>query len=66
MPAHGHGASVEPTVTEISPGTYVATPLDFFMAGEWELRTAITNAADGGATDAAMINDNADPTVNVP
>ncbi len=66
MPAHGHGASVEPTVTEISPGTYVATPLDFFMAGEWELRTAITNAADGGSTDATMIDDSADPTVNVP
>ncbi len=66
MPAHGHGASVEPTVTEISPGTYVATPIDFFMAGEWELRTAITNAADGGGTDAAMIDDSAAPTVNVP
>ena len=66
MPAHGHGASVQPTVTEISPGTYVATPIDFFMAGEWQLRTAITNAADGGSTDAAMIDDSADPTVNVP
>jgi|GEM_PF-1502292 len=66
MPAHGHGASVAPTITETSPGTYVATPLDFFMAGEWELRTAITNAADGGAADAVVIDDSADPTVNVP
>ena len=65
MPAHAHGASVLPTVMEISAGTYVATPIDFFMAGQWELRTAITNAADGGA-DAAIIDDTADPTVNVP
>jgi hypothetical protein len=66
MPAQGHGASVLPTVTEISPGTYVATPIDFFMAGQWELRTAITNAADGGGADGAIIDDTADPTVNVP
>ena len=66
MPAHGHGASVQPTVVEAAPGIYVATPLDFFMAGEWELRTAITNAADGGSADTAMIDDSADPTINVP
>ncbi len=36
------------------------------MAGQWELRTAITNLADGGGTDAAIIDDSADPTVNVP
>ncbi len=66
MPAHGHGASVQPTVTEASPGTYIATPLDFFMAGQWELRTAITSSTDGGSADAAPIDDGADPTVNVP
>lgn len=65
MPAHGHGASVQPTVTEASPGMYVATPVDFFMAGEWELRTAITNAVDGGSTDAGMSDDSVNPTVNV-
>ena len=52
MPAHGHGASVDPTVSESAPGVYVATPLDFFMAGHWELMTAISRApeadADGG------------------
>ena len=58
MPAHGHGASVYPTVSETTPGTYVATPLDFFMAGSWELMTAGTIS---GAT-----NDSADPTVDVP
>ena len=41
MPAHGHGASVAPTVSETMPGVYVATPLDFFMAGHWELMTAL-------------------------
>lgn len=69
MPAYGHGASVEPTVSETAPGVYVATPLDFFMAGEWELRTAIARATDGGVSDAGnveMIDDSAQPTVEVP
>ena len=68
MPAHGHGASVEPTVSEISPGVYVATPLDFFMAGNWELMTAIARPTDGGADadGAGSLNDSADPTVEVP
>ena len=62
MPAHGHGASVEPTVSETTPGVYVATPLDFFMAGHWELMTAIAGGGDGGGT----IDDSALPTVDVP
>jgi hypothetical protein len=62
MPAHGHGASVEPTVSESAPGVYVATPLDFFMAGHWELMTAISRSGDGGGT----IDDSALPTVDVP
>jgi YtkA-like len=70
MPAHGHGASVEPTVSESAPGVYVATPLDFFMAGNWELMTAIARGAgDGGSTDAGAggaIDDSAEPTVDVP
>ena len=56
MPAHGHGASVYPTVSETTPGVYVATPLDFFMAGNWELMTAMSGATD----------DSAEPTVDVP
>ena len=77
MPAHGHGASVEPTVTETAPGVYVATPLDFFMAGNWELMTAIVRTPDGGDGDggadaggadsgAESLDDSADPTVEVP
>jgi hypothetical protein len=68
MTAHGHGASVDPTVTEASPGVYVATPIDFFMSGSWELMTAI--AYPVGPADAAnagvVANDSADPMVNVP
>ncbi len=66
MPAHGHGASVLPTVSETAPGVYVATPLDFFMAGDWELMTAIVRATDGGNSDAGAIDDSADPTLEVP
>ncbi len=66
MPAYGHGASVAPTVSETMPGVYVATPLDFFMAGNWELRTAIGRATDGGNSDAGAIDDSAQPTVDVP
>jgi len=78
MPAHGHGASVDPTVSESAPGVYVATPLDFFMAGHWELMTAISRTgqagSDGGAGDAGAgdagaagaIDDSAEPTVDVP
>ena len=72
MPADGHGASVEPSVAEVSPGTYVATPIDFFMAGRWELMTAISRSPDGGAGDRdgaaspGAINDSAQPMVDVP
>ena len=65
MAAHAHGASVEPTVSETMPGLYVATPLDFYMAGNWELRTAIARATDGGQSDAGAIDDSAQPTVDV-
>jgi hypothetical protein len=68
MPAHGHGASVAPTVSETAPGIYVATPLDFFMAGHWELMTAISrlagDAGDAGST--GTLDDSAEPTVDVP
>jgi hypothetical protein len=69
MPAHGHGASVYPTVSEPTPGTYVATPLDFFMAGHWELMSAMSRAAGDGTDDAGApeaIDDSAEPTVDVP
>ena len=68
MPAHGHGASVLPTVSEMAPGVYVATPLDFFMAGNWELMTAISRPTGdaGDASSAGAIDDSADPTLEVP
>jgi hypothetical protein len=67
MPAYGHGASVVPAVSETMPGIYVATPLDFFMAGNWELMTAIVRTTDGGNSDAGgAIDDSAQPTVDVP
>ena len=62
MPAHGHGASVAPTVNETSPGVYVAAPLDFYMSGSWELLTSITGPADA----AAAFHDSAQPSVDIP
>ena len=47
MPAMGHGASVTPTVTALGDGRYQIDDVDFFMPGEWTLRTSIA----GGATD---------------
>ncbi len=45
MPAMGHGASITPTVTESPGGKYVATDVDLFMPGTWELRTTIASAS---------------------
>lgn len=56
MPAHGHSASVAPTVSETSPGVYVAAPLDFYMSGTWQLLTTITGSID----------DSAQPSVDIP
>jgi hypothetical protein len=49
MPAHGHGTSVNPTVTEMAPGTFVASPLYLFMPGSWELRMTISGPVDDTA-----------------
>jgi hypothetical protein len=49
MPAHGHGTSVDPTVTETAPGTFVASPLYLFMPGSWELRMTTSGSADDTA-----------------
>jgi YtkA-like len=58
MPAHGHSASVAPTVSETSPGVYVAAPLDFYMSGTWQLLTTITGTGS--------IDDSAQPSVDIP
>ena len=62
MPAHGHGASVAPTVNETSPGVYVAAPLDFYMSGTWQLLTSIT----GPPVATAAFHDSAQPSVDIP
>lgn len=56
MPAMGHGTSITPTVSESPPGTYVVGDVDLFMAGVWQLRTAIS----GPMTDDVV------PTFNIP
>jgi hypothetical protein len=50
MPAHGHGASVQPHVEETAPGVYVAAPLYLFMSGEWELLMTMAGTIDDTAT----------------
>jgi len=49
MPAHGHGTSVSPTITETAPGRFVATPLYLFMPGSWELRITTSGIVDDTA-----------------
>jgi len=49
MPAHGHGTSIDPTVAETAPGTFVATPLYLFMPGSWELRMTTGGSVDDTA-----------------
>ena len=49
MPAHGHGTSVDPIVTETAPGTFVAEPLYLFMPGSWELRMTTSGSVDDTA-----------------
>jgi hypothetical protein len=48
MPAHGHGASVKPTVAPGSvPGSYTVSNVALFMPGLWEIRTTIGGGAGG-------------------
>lgn len=50
MPAMGHGASVEPKVSEEGQGKYVAEGVELTMPGRWELRTTFSGAASDHAT----------------
>jgi YtkA-like len=56
MPAHGHGTSVQPAITDTGDGVFVANPLYLFMAGQWELRMTFTG----------VVNDSATATVAIP
>jgi hypothetical protein len=54
MPAHGHGASVLPTVTGAGDGAYDVDPVLLYMSGRWELRTRI-DAPGAPAEDTAVV-----------
>jgi hypothetical protein len=41
MLAMGHGSSVKPEVAATGGGRYVASRVDVFMPGRWELRTTV-------------------------
>ena len=45
MPAMGHGASVNPTVTAQDHGHYLAEPLELAMAGTWQMRITLKKGA---------------------
>jgi hypothetical protein len=50
MPDHGHGTPVKPVITAgTNPGTYLASPVNLFMAGYWI--TTITMTLPGYQTD---------------
>jgi hypothetical protein len=51
MPSMGHGTPLVPQVSETGHGTYVATNVNVFMPGRWDLLTTITPAS--GTADAA-------------
>jgi hypothetical protein len=55
MPAHGHGTSTTPVVSETSPGVYVATPIALPMPGEWELRTTLSGPLDDTVTPSLVL-----------
>jgi hypothetical protein len=46
----GHGASIVPSITDEGSGRYVASDVDFFMPGTWELRTTLAGALQDSAT----------------
>ena len=43
MPAHGHGTTPVPTITEMegAAGVYEARPLNLFMPGEWAIAVQV-------------------------
>lgn len=53
MPAHGHGSTEEPQVTDLGGGRYKAFPVTFFMIGDWELRARADGNGEFGTATAA-------------
>lgn len=56
MSAHGHGASTRPEVKEAGSGRYIATGVNLFMPGRWDLRITL----------AGEVTDRATATLDVP
>lgn len=48
MPAHGHRAAA-PAVVELDDGDYEASPLNFTMAGTWDVAVSVTKGTGSGA-----------------
>jgi hypothetical protein len=55
MPDMGHGASVVPTVADVADGWYVASDVEVFMPGKWELRTTFSGPIQDSATPVLQI-----------
>lgn len=51
MPSMGHGTSVTPQIEGEGEGVYLATDVNLFMAGRWDLRVTIS----GPTADEAVI-----------
>lgn len=52
MPKHGHGSSVKAVITPLGDGRYQLNPVNFSMAGVWEVTVDVKLA--GGGTDKTM------------
>jgi hypothetical protein len=46
MPDHGHGTSVNASITDNHDGTYTVAPLYFFMPGVWRVTFTSSTPAD--------------------
>lgn len=53
MPAHGHGSSELPRITDEGEGRYRAFPVTFQMPGAWRVRVEVTAGDD---TQAAVVD----------
>lgn len=51
MPSMGHGTPLVPVIAASGGGVYMASDVDLFMAGRWELRVTIT----GPLTDVCVV-----------
>lgn len=51
MPSMGHGTPVTPKIEGSGEGVYLASDVNLFMAGRWDLRITLT----GAVTDEAVI-----------